>query len=731
MPIMKPFESGSQFLASAQLLFGMVALQMNFVSREQLVAAFDSWVNDKSRPLAEFLSEQGNLSPDDRQLLERLTAKFLEKHGGDAEQSLAALPQLAEMRPALERLHDADLAASLGHMRQVGAGDSDDGATMMVPSGPPAGRFRILRLHAKGGLGQVSVALDQDLNREVALKEIQPQHADNLLSRERFLLEAEITGGLEHPGIVPVYALGHRPDGRPYYAMRLIRGESLKATIEAYHRPDNPNRRDESARQVETRRLLGRFIDVCNAMDYAHSRGVLHRDLKPGNIMLGKHGETLVVDWGLAKAVGKKEVFSDEATLAPTSAISSSGHTQPGSAVGTPAYMSPEQAAGTLDKLGPSSDVYSLGATLYHILCGRPPFEKENLDDLLVKVQKGQFPKPRSIVPAIPRGLEAICLKAMSIAPLDRYQTSRALADDLERWLADEPIVASPDTLNERVNRFARKHRSSLLTAGMVVVVSLTALLLINDQRHESNRLRMEKEDALEDAEHARALERLAMENSRLAQSHEAQSIRHSGLAREFEERAKAGEAENAFLHFVGSLSLNDRAQALAAWERLYKLSKDVEESRLVRNLAIAFVAGSAQPELSQEFVQVSEQSGVSWLLGAAQVRHGDYERGIASLTNPVPPPAPPGLPPGAPRPAAPPGWNNLFIALAKLKQGKREEALAAYQSAETQIASANATAAWGVWYERVAVSVLQREVAGALKVEIRHSPHVSDNPAR
>ena len=164
-------------------------------------------------------------------------------------------------------------------------------------------RFRILRPHARGGLGEVFVAQDEELHREVALKEIQERHADHPESRARFLLEAEITGGLEHPGIVPVYGLGQYADGRPFYAMRFIKGDSLKDAIERFHKED-ARRRAASERSLELRKLLGRFVDVCDAIAYAHSRGVLHRDLKPGNVMLGKYGETLVVDWGLAKPVG-------------------------------------------------------------------------------------------------------------------------------------------------------------------------------------------------------------------------------------------------------------------------------------------------------------------------------------------------------------------------------------------------------------------------------------------
>jgi serine/threonine protein kinase len=177
-------------------------------------------------------------------------------------------------------------------------------------------------------------------------------------SRSRFVLEAEITGGLEHPGIVPVYGLGSYADGRPFYAMRFIKGDSLKDTIERFH-ASGRTERDPGARTVAFRELLGRFIDVCNAIAYAHSRGVLHRDLKPGNIMLGKYGETLVVDWGLAKRVDRAAA-AEEQPLRP-SATSASTETVAGAALGTPQVMSPEQAAGRLDLLGPASDVYSLG----------------------------------------------------------------------------------------------------------------------------------------------------------------------------------------------------------------------------------------------------------------------------------------------------------------------------------------------------------------------------------
>src|SRR5262249_1849553 len=251
-------------------------------------------------------------------------------------------------------------------------------------------RFRVLRPHARGGLGEVFVAEDTELHREVALKEIQRPHAHDAHSRSRFLLEAEVNGRLEHPGVVPVYGLGSYHDGRPFYAMRFIRGESLKEAIARSHGGGVPGR-DPGERGLALRQLLGQFVAVCNAVAYAHSRGVIHRDLKPANVMLGKFGETLVVDWGLAKVLGRPEgePTGDEQTLHPASGDGSA--TVVGTAVGTPAYMSPEQAAGRPDLVSTASDVYSLGATLYALLTGRAPFRGEDKGELLRRVSRGEW----------------------------------------------------------------------------------------------------------------------------------------------------------------------------------------------------------------------------------------------------------------------------------------------------------------------------------------------------
>ena len=218
-------------------------------------------------------------------------------------ESLASLAPLTPLPLALTGQFEADLQASLAYLPTASPPSEIHMSSASTITEPrprtPHGRFRILRPHARGGLGEVFVAEDEELHREVALKEMQDRHADRPDSRSRFLLEAEITGGLEHPGIVPVYSLGQYGDGRPFYAMRFIRGDSLAEAIARFHgqaKAGQPATLDFAS--LAFRQLLRRFVDVCNAISYAHSRGVLHRDLKPGNILLGKYGETLVVDWG-------------------------------------------------------------------------------------------------------------------------------------------------------------------------------------------------------------------------------------------------------------------------------------------------------------------------------------------------------------------------------------------------------------------------------------------------
>ncbi len=468
--------------ADRNFLFGILAVQLDFISQDALMGGMHAWQLDKARPLGDILRDRGDLLPGRLQLLEALVAEHLRQHGDDPTQSLSALSSVEPIKRTLEWLADA---GGQGTLPQVGANAGSNDTPSPVATSV---RYRILRPHARGGLGEVYVAEDTEFGRHVALKEIQDRWADHADSRGRFVLEAEITGGLEHPGIVPVYGLGTYSDGRPFYAMRFIQGDNLQETIKRFHDPASgvasapretsepgalTQPRSPNFASLEFRDLVRRFVDVCNAVAYAHSRGVLHRDLKPGNVMLGRYGETLVVDWGLAKATGRAGSVSDRSDgplLQPRSGGDSSA-TVAGQALGTPAYMSPEQAAGRLADLGPATDVYSLGATLYELLTGRVPITGSSVGELLEAVQAGRFPPPRAVRAAVPAALEAVCLKAMALRPGERYGSALELAADLDRWLADEPVSAYREPRRERLRRWLRKHR----TASAVVAVGLVA----------------------------------------------------------------------------------------------------------------------------------------------------------------------------------------------------------------------------------------------------------------
>jgi serine/threonine protein kinase len=326
------------------------------------------------------------------------------------------------------------------------------------------------------------------------------------LHRRQFLFEAEVTGSLEHPGVVPVHGLGEYPDKRPFYAMRFIRGVSLKDAIQHYLRKfggspekratisndptsEAPDRKQASADQAASawldvilppdenlafRELLMRFCEVCNTLEYAHSRGVLHRDLKPDNIMLGRYGETFVVDWGLAQYVDRpsEETLVEGSLRARLGSTESNNPPSRGSPTGTPGYMSPEQAVGT-EPMTPATDIFGLGATLYFLLVGQAPFKATSgLTELLKRVQRGEFPAPSVVRPTVPRALNAVCLKAMALRPAERYGSAAELKRDIERWLADEPVTAYRDPWTTRVRRWAKSHKTTV-TASLVSTVLL------------------------------------------------------------------------------------------------------------------------------------------------------------------------------------------------------------------------------------------------------------------
>ena len=296
------------------------------------------------------------------------------------------------------------------------------------------GRYLPQRFHAQGGLGLVYVAKDREVGRDVALKVMQPLAAADMDNRRRFIAEAELTGGLEHPGIVPVYGILSDQRGQPYYAMRFIGGETLASAIQRVHEASFP---DPNGRSVALQRLLQHFIAVCEAVGYAHSRGVIHRDLKPTNIMIGSYGETFVVDWGLAKCLTdapSPPTTSSKETASPLPAEESIAQTdtplprraeptlivamksREGTVLGTPAYMAPEQARGQIDVVDRRADVFSLGAILCEILTGAPPYRGRGGSEVLRLAAEGELRDARNRLDASGAdaeltGIARVCLQ--------------------------------------------------------------------------------------------------------------------------------------------------------------------------------------------------------------------------------------------------------------------------------------------------------------------------------
>ncbi len=330
--------------------------------------------------------------------------------------------------------------------------------------------YELLRVHAQGGLGRVWVAKDTNLHREVAIKELLPNRILQPESRRRFMLEAQVTGQLTHPHIVPVYQLGENSKtGTPYYAMRLIQGETLRKAIA------NARKSPGGMSIVEYRRLLAAFVSVCNALAYAHTRGVVHRDLKTENVVLGEFGEVLVIDWGLAKVAGQED---DPVPPVEVSKTVSSAETQQGTIMGTPIYMAPEQAAGDIDHINSRTDVFGLGAILFEILTGVPPHKSAPPRELVRVVAAEPCRTAREVDAGVPAALDAICRKATMFEPDDRYPLATDLAHDIELWLAGEPVSAYREPWKTRAWRWARRHRTLVTTSAALLIASVIGLSL-------------------------------------------------------------------------------------------------------------------------------------------------------------------------------------------------------------------------------------------------------------
>lgn len=357
--------------------------------------------------------------------------------------------------------------------------------TIQRPEAPKSGeenaftssRYVDIAHHDSGGLGDVFRGHDSELGRDVAIKAIQKRLINNPAVLEQFDVEVKVTSRLDHPGIVPVYGMGQFPDGRLFFVMRFIEGVNLRTAIKEFHAKDWKTL-PKSEYRTELNRLLDHFCAACHTLSYAHNRGIVHRDVKPQNIMLGRFHETLVVDWGLAVPVQRDEKAkaSGEKTVMPRMGTES-GSTSGGTA-GTLGYMSPEQFQDADAPLGPASDIYSLGATLYHLLTNSAPHQGSSLTETSKVIRTGDFPPPTRINKSVPKALEAICLKAMSLKPQDRYANAEDIAKDVTNWMTGEKVSVFKEPLVERLLRLAQQNRNWTAILGVACALLFGAAVL-------------------------------------------------------------------------------------------------------------------------------------------------------------------------------------------------------------------------------------------------------------
>jgi serine/threonine protein kinase len=458
--------------------------------------------------------------------------------------------------------------------------------------------YALLSTIDQGGMGKVYLARDERLNRSVAVKVMLGHEDRDGAAVQRFVEEAQITSQLEHPNIVPLHELGVDGDGHLYFSMKLVKGETLGSRLGRWKQ--QPQLTPDLLYQA-----LTIILKVLDALAFAHSRGVVHRDVKPANIMIGEYGEVLLMDWGIARVLAKSERAAashrpagQDRAAAPGGglAVDSTFLTTDGDIVGTPGYMAPEQARGELAAIDQRADIYSIGAILYELLAGACPFQGK-VTDVLSKAAKGEMvaPSKRSPMRQVPPELEAVTMKAMSLRPQNRYRAAKALADDLTSYLAGRSVSARPDPPLVALRKLAARNLPLVATiAGAIALLAVVSTILISHILHQQA-----------------ANEQLAIENAG-AQS-EAEGAKHSRDVAIEAENARSQRRMNAFVPYAAAIDLLGRDgfvyDSIALLRKAIEIDHDFAEAHfaLGRALVAAGDPGSAIDEF-QTAEALSEQ---------------------------------------------------------------------------------------------------------------------------
>jgi len=450
---------------------------------------------------------------------------------------------------------DIDFSIQSARQNQIDSGrESEDDSRFPKSIGP----YSIVRVLGRGGMGIVYLAYQAKLGRTVALKMVLAGSHSSSTALDRFLAEAKAVAHLQHPNIVQIFEIGEH-ERLPFFSLEFVDGQSLDDKLRGKPLPPQ-----------EGAKLL---VTICRAMQYAHDHGVLHRDLKPANILLSKEGVPKVTDFGLAKRLEEE--------------AAGSGTTREGTVMGTPSYMSPEQAQGAIAKLGPATDQYSLGAMLYEFLTGRPPFVSPKPLETIMQVIKKEPLAPRELQPKVPLDLETICLKTLSKEPEKRYASCAELADDLERYLRGEPIIARPVSQAEKAWRWYKRNRlvgnlSIAAAVGLLAVATIStwSAFTLNSKNKE---LQTAQEATLEQARIAKQNELTALENERVAQANEKRATESEAVA---VRRAESiVQTVQTFFNEVQSIDTNEVPRMKETRDRMMKTILPLIEREVLKEM--------------------------------------------------------------------------------------------------------------------------------------------------
>jgi len=630
-----------------QLICGVLAVQLGLTTPDKILELTSDWMSDPTVRLADRLLAERLIDAAQHQQLEAVLFASLQAHADDTGEVLETLGGEQASVPSFGAPSLGPQGPELLIQPQPGLELSAEDEEVILEENPK--RYVVRREFGRGGQARVMLAFDRCTRREVAYKllltpsdrrrEPTSDESTRQLSAAsaRFLREARVSSQLEHPNIIPIYELGKRADGALYYTMRLVRGEPLSAAL---GRATSP---------AERMKLLVHYVDVCNAVAYAHSRGIVHRDLKPANVMVGQFGETVLLDWGLAKLKGHEDLNAGKLKAelsSPSLGQADASMTLAGAALGTPAYMSPEQAEGNVEAIDERSDIWGLGAILYEILTGKPPFTGESAFQVMARVMRKDLTPVLELCPEAPSDLAAVAHKALRKPKEERYASAQALADEVSAWLTGKKVAAYDYSSWELVRRFAAKNKAAVAAAGAALAVILVALVAVSFSYRAESRARQSEAAAREREAQARQEEYLKglAANFHLAEAYDEKADRlfekrHLGTAEIFSAASllhnpaspKGSVHDPGFVETT-PLSLNLRA---AAASRVYRARMRLLESLGARYRVegtptdIAFSADGSRVAVStieQKTVVFERSSGKRIELGG----HGEQIWGVA-----------------------------------------------------------------------------------------------------